>query len=108
MSVYALTPIPSSLAPLRLDCPSVQFSQGHEGDNQRPIGEVGVVLGAYRVVLENEGNDVRVNDDAAHAAGSSFLWPRHSWRAAKKSSMRSSSGQKSPCVGDGTLPLLGD
>jgi hypothetical protein len=25
------------------------------------------------------------------------LWPRHSWRAARKSSMRSSSGQKLPC-----------
>src|ERR1039457_1750878 len=61
------------------------------------IGEVGVILAADRMVLENEGNDIRVNDDGGHAAGSAFLWPRHSWRAARKSSMGSSSGQKFPC-----------
>jgi len=57
MSVYALTPIPSSLAPLRLNCPPVQLGQGREGDNQRLIGEAGVILAAYRMIPKNEGND---------------------------------------------------
>jgi hypothetical protein len=44
--------------------------------------------------------------------GQNLLWPRHSWRAAKNSSIDSSSGQKSPCKirtsSNRILLLLGD
>src|ERR1017187_8266342 len=39
-------PIPSSLAPLRLDRPAVQLGQGHERNDQSVVGEVGVIQAA--------------------------------------------------------------
>src|SRR5260221_7096945 len=48
------------------------------------------------VVLEEKRDDVRIEDDGRHAAGSVLEWPRHSRMALRKSSMSSSSGQKSP------------
>src|SRR5450432_2848462 len=44
--------------------------------------------GWYYVCIDDDGS--------AHAARSDLLCPRHSWRAARNSSMGSSSGQKSP------------
>src|ERR1035441_2097467 len=92
-----------------LDSPAVQFRQSHEGDHQGTPGEVGFVDGADGMALENERDDVGIDDDTSHAAGSTLLvWPRHSWSAARNSSIDSSSGQKSPCKTDrsviGPLP----
>lgn len=42
------------------------------------------------IVLEEKGNDVSVNGKTAHPAGSAFPCPRHSWSAARKSSIDSS------------------
>src|SRR5437773_10656796 len=49
------------------------------------------------MIFEKERNNDRINDDGTHAAGSALVWPRHSCSAARKSSIGSSSGQKSPC-----------
>src|SRR5258708_32374031 len=54
------------------------------------------VLVCSAVVLEKKRDDVRINDDGRHAAGSVLECPRHSRMALRKSSMVSSSGQKSP------------
>jgi len=63
---------------------------------QAPAAEVWKVSLGSAVALEKKRNDVRVEDDRLHAAGSVLAWPRHSRSAARKSSMDSSSGQKSP------------
>src|ERR1035437_6455612 len=64
---------------------------------RQAVCEVRKVLAGGRMALEQIGNDVCIDDDgSAHAARSDLLCPRHSWRAARNSSMGSSSGQKSP------------
>src|ERR1019366_8284170 len=102
-------PFAASRTPLGLDSPAVQFRQSHEGDHQGTPGEVGFVDGVDGMALENERDDVGIDDDTSHAAGSTLLvWPRHSWSAARNSSIDSSSAQKSPCRTDrsviGPLP----
>src|SRR5258708_3195125 len=52
------------------------------------------------MVLKQEGNDIRIENDLGHADGTARLWPRNSWSHSMNSSMDSSSGQKSPCSTD--------
>src|ERR1017187_925623 len=96
-------PFAARWPPLELDGPSIQFRHRHERNQEGPTGEVRFVKGADRMVFENERGDVGIDDHTGHAAGPARLWPRHSWSAARKSSMDSSSGQKSPCRTDRSL-----
>ena len=66
-------PLPASLAPLGLDPPSVQFSQSHKRNHEDSILKVRIVLEADWMVLEKERDNVRINENAAHAAGSGLL-----------------------------------
>lgn len=64
--------------------------------SQLPVAELWQISWGPAVALEEKRNGVRVQDDRLHAAGSVLVWPRHSRSAARKSSIDSSSGQKSP------------
>src|ERR1017187_7656030 len=86
--------------PLGLDGPAIEFRQRHERNQESTTIEVRFVKCPDRMVLENERDDVGIDDHVDHAAGSALLWPRHSCSAARKSSMDSSLGQKSPCRTD--------
>jgi hypothetical protein len=103
------------LAPLPLNDPAIQLRHGHEGQDKRVTQQFRIVKLGDGMVLEQERNNVGVNNKAAHAAGSDLLelsCPRQSRSAARKSSICSSSGQKSPCrshhIGNRALALLGD
>src|SRR5260370_38902241 len=85
------------LAPAVLNRPPLNLGDGHERDERETTCQIGIISTSDGMILENEGDDVGVDDDFHHAAGSVRLWPRHSWRASRKSSMDSSSGQRSPC-----------
>src|SRR5664279_3266797 len=87
-------------APALLNRPPLHFGDRHERDQSNAPSDFGMIVAANWVVLEQEGNNVGVYDDLRHAAGSVRLWPRHWWRVSRKSSMDSSSGQKSPCNED--------
>lgn len=82
--------------PVRQKRPLLQFCFRHEGDQPLPVAQVWKVGLGSAVALEEKRNDVRVEDDRLHAAGSVLVWPRHSRSAARKSLMDSSCGQKSP------------
>src|SRR5258706_10907795 len=74
----------------------LQFSLGHEGHKKVRSRQRWQVHLSSRVLLENERDHIRVDYDRIHAARSVLVCPRHSRSAARKSSMFSSSGQKSP------------
>jgi hypothetical protein len=89
-------PINSLGMPVRQKRPLLQFCFRHEGDQPLPVAKVWKVGLGSAVALEEKRNDVRVEDDRRHAAGSVLVWPRHSRSAARKSLMDSSCGRKSP------------
>src|SRR5262249_10846054 len=91
-----LEPVTPGFAPTSLDRPAVQFSQCHERNHHYLAGQICIMECRERMIFKEVGNDVRIDDDNVHATRPVLLWPRHSSRAAKKSSTGSSSGQKSP------------
>src|ERR1019366_505249 len=90
-------PVNAMGTPAVLKRPTLDLSHGHERDTSSTPGEIRAVELSDGMVLEEKRNYVSIDNDLGHAAGSVRLWPRHSWRVAKNSSMDSSSGQKSPC-----------
>jgi hypothetical protein len=89
-------PINALGVPVRQKRPLLQLCFRHERDQPLPVAKVWKVGLGSAVALKKKRNDVRVEDDRLHAAGSVLVWPRHSWSAARKSLMDSSCGQKSP------------
>jgi len=81
-------PINPLVLPVRQKRLLFQLGFRHEGDQPFPVAEMRQVSLCPAVALEEKRNDVRVEDDRLHAAGSVFVWLRHSRSAARKSSIR--------------------
>lgn len=82
--------------PVALNRPAFQLGDGHKRDEGNAPREFRIVPVSNRVILEQKRDDICIYNNTAHAAGSVSTWPRHSWSVARKSSIDSSSGQKSP------------
>lgn len=80
-------PFHSLRLPIGEQGPLLEFRFCHERNQPRSVAEVGQVVVCLAVVLEKERSHIRVDGDGLHAAGSVFLWPRHSCRVLKISAV---------------------
>jgi hypothetical protein len=53
--------------------PPIQFRDGHKGEDQRMAQKFGIVKFRNGMILEEERNNVRINNNVARAAGSDLL-----------------------------------
>src|SRR5208283_950387 len=83
-------------APVGEERPLLQFRFRHKRDQPLAVSKMRKIDPCPSVTFEEERHHIGVEHNGIHAAGSVLWRPRHSRRAFKKSSMDSSSGQKSP------------